>query len=302
MKLGLIGLGRWGSNYLDNLLRIRSVESINVAGRGHQYRNRSESNVSYTEDWKEVCNDSRISGLIIAVSPGSQYEITKYALQNRIPVLVEKPFTLSKEHTDELINLSKDNNVLCMVGYTHIFSSGYQDLKRSVLQCGDIRKLFSEGLSHGPFRNNVPILWDWGCHDIAMCIDLLNQKPQSATVKLIFKHPMNLSSEVLELNLDFGSNLLARCIVGNASEFKRRDFCVICDNGTFIYDGLSGGLSKQYTNAVFSNDSNRFKMQITPLECVLNEFINSLDSKKKYHYTLDLAKEVNDTLANIKLI
>jgi predicted dehydrogenase len=302
MKLGLIGLGRWGSNYLDNLLRIRSVEFIYVAGRRHQYSYRSESKVAYTEDWREVCNDSRINGLIIAVSPGSQYEITKYALQNRIPVLVEKPFTLSKEHTDELINISKDNNVLCMVGYTHNFSNGYQDLKKSVLQCGDIRNLFSEGLSQGPFRKNVPVLWDWGCHDIAMCIELLNQKPKSATVKSIFKNPTNTSSEVMEIKLDFGSNILARCIVGNASEFKRRDFCVICDNGAFIYDGLSGGLSKQYSTAVFSNDSNRFKMQTTPLECVLNEFINALESQKNYHYTLDLAKEVNETLAHIKLI
>ena len=302
MKLGLIGLGRWGSNYLDNLLRIKTVEFIKVAGRKDQFEKKSDRNVSYTEDWREVCNDSRIDGLIVAVSPGSQYEITKYSLQKGIPVLVEKPFTLCQDHTDELIKLSKVNNVLCMVGYTHIFSKGYQDLKRSVSQCGDIKGLFSEGISQGPFRISVPLVWDWGCHDIAMCIDLLNQKPLTTTVKSILKHPANSSSEILEIKLYFGSSIEARCIVGNASEFKRRDFCVICDEGTFVYDGLSGGLSKQYSTKVISNDDRRFKLQTTPLECVLNEFINALENNQKYHYTIDLAKDVNETLTKIKKI
>ena len=302
MRLGLIGLGRWGSNYLDNLLKISAVEYIHVAARKIQYEDKKKCNVQFTEDWREVCKDSRINGLIIAVSPESQYEVTKYALNMGIPLLVEKPFTLNKKHAHELINLSKNSNVLCMVGYTHIYSKGYQDLKLSVKKSGGIRNIYSEGISQGPYRINTPVLWDWGSHDIAMCIDLLNEKPRSATVKAIYKNSANPLSGLFEMNMVFGSGIMARCIVGNASEFKRRDFCVICDEGTFLYDGLSAGLSKQYSAKVFSSDISRFKTQITPLECVINEFIGAIENQLKYHYTLDLAKNVNETLDKIRLV
>jgi predicted dehydrogenase len=302
MRLGLIGLGRWGSNYLDNLLKIKAIEFIHVAASKKQFEDKKECNVQFTEDWREVCNDSRINGLIIAVSPESQYEVTKYALKIGVPLLVEKPFTLNKNHAHELISLSKISNVLCMVGYTHIYSKGYQDLKLSVEKSGGIRNIYSEGISRGPYRTNTPILWDWGCHDIAMCIDLIKEKPRSATVKTIYEDPTNIFSRLLEINMVFSSKIIARCIVGNASEYKRRDFCVICDDGTFIYDGLSAGLSKQYSNKVYSSDFDRFKQQITPLECVLNEFITAIENQTKYHYTIDLASNVNETLDKIKLI
>ena len=35
----------------------------------------------------------------------------------------------------------------------------------------------SEGGGLGPFRENISGLWDWGPHDISMCLDIVGSMP-----------------------------------------------------------------------------------------------------------------------------
>jgi len=303
MRIGLIGLGRWGSIFLQNLDLNPSIELIIAAGKSNQVTTQQKSKkIKLTDDWMKVSSDTSLDGLIIACPPVNQYEVVKYAIKTSIPLLVEKPFTLCSIQTVELANLTKKNNIFCMIDYTHLFSLGYQDLKKCVSLSGAVKNIFSEGLSIGPIRPNVPVLWDWGSHDISMCIDLLEESPSSITVETIHKNLDKHNSEILKIHMHFDSNIEARCVVGNASQFKRRDFCVVCDKGVFVYDGLSSGLSKQYSNEVISNDLNRYNIQKSPLENVIDEFLNSIKLNKTSHFTLDLATRVNDVLDRVNVI
>ena len=55
--------------------------------------------------------------LCIAVIPKHQYEIAKYALNNRIAVFAEKPLTTSVNTALELYELAKKNNLpnICLL-------------------------------------------------------------------------------------------------------------------------------------------------------------------------------------------
>ena len=301
MKIGLIGLGRWGKNYLGTLLSIPSVKFVHVAGRPEQKPNAQEfPGIRFTENWLEVCRDTSLSGVIVATPPQTHYEIAKLAIERKMPVLVEKPFTLCREQTHALYKLSQDSGVLCMVNYIHLFSPAYQDLKLGVSRAGEIRRIFSEGFSSGPYRKDVSVLWDWGAHDLAMCIDLLNESPEFMKMSELDSGNENPLAKLLTLNLTFPSKVKSRSVFGNASEFKRRDFCVVCDDGCFVYDGLSSGLSKQFSPRVFSYDSQRFRVQQTSLERAILEFLEYLKLGKRVHYTLKLAIKVNGALSKLE--
>jgi predicted dehydrogenase len=302
MRIGLIGLGRWGKNYLTLLSKLPEIEFVHAAGRLNQKPDAKEfPNILFTENWLEVCHDTSLNGIIIASPPKTHYEIAKLAIELGTPVLVEKPFTLCPKQTLALSKLSRNNGVLCMVNYTHLFSPAYRDLKSNIVRSGKINSIFSEGFSSGPYRTNVPVLWDWGSHELSMCIDLIGESPKSMKVSEIVKSKENPLAKLLMLKFTFPSKIEVRAVFGNASEFKRRDFCVVCEDGCFLYDGLSAGLSKQFSSRVFSCDADRFKVQKTSLECAVIEFLDYLRLGKNLHFTLELATKVNRTLETLNI-
>lgn len=300
MRIGLIGLGRWGKNYLTALSKFPEIELVHVAGRIYQKPIADEFPVMmFSEDWHEVCCNNSLHGIIVATSPQNHYEVASLALSRGIPILVEKPFTLCSDQTLALFNLSRNTEVFCMVNYIHLFSPGYQDLKSNIIKCGKVMSIFSEGYSSGPYRTGVPVLWDWGCHDLAMCIDLLDEAPDSIRMSELATVTEDPRAKLLILTMSFPSKVMARSVVGNASEFKRRDFCVVCEDGCFVYDGLSAGLSKQFSLENFSYHAEGFRIQRSSLDCAVHEFVTSLKLGCRNHHTLELAVKVNQTLATL---
>jgi hypothetical protein len=99
------------------------------------------------------------------------------------------------------------------------------------------------------------------------------------------------------MRVGFKSRVETNCTFGNASEFKRRDFCVVCEDGVFVYDGLSAGLAKRYSKGTSPLNEEYFKSQLTPLECVIEEFLISLSLNREWHSTLDLAYIINKSLS-----
>jgi predicted dehydrogenase len=300
LRLGLLGLGRWGKNYVETLLKMPEARLRGIAGRAHQLDCLKGSiRGLFQEDLRVVCQDPALDGVIVATPPETHYEIVKFALERGLPAFVEKPFTLSVSETDELHYLARKQNVLCMVNYIHLYSKGYEDLKKKVRACGRVREIYSESFAYGPFRSGAPVLWDWGCHDISMCIDLLGRTPEGVLKKVNLTSQIRPNAEIITAELSFSEDVAAKLTFGNLAEIKRRDFCVVCDGGIFVYDGLSRGLSKNYSNTLTSDNPLRFNQHPAPLECAIREFINCIKADQRMHFTLDLAKRVNKVLSRL---
>jgi len=300
MRLGLLGLGRWGKNYVKTIAQMPEIELVRICGRTHQ----SDSldghlRECFTSDWRQVCEDPSLDGIIVATPPKTHHEIVKFCLERGLPAFVEKPFTQRLDETRELLSLSQKFNVLCMVNYIHLYSRGYKELKKNVADGGRIKSIYSESFAHGPFRKDVSVLWDWGCHDIAMCIDLLGLSPESVKKTFCFKNSSEPLGEILTIELGFYDGPTASLTFGNLSEFKRRDFCVLSEKGVFGYDGFSQGLSKNYSQQLAPDDPARFKLQPSPLECGIREFVIHIARNENTHHTLALAERVNSILEKI---
>lgn len=300
-KIALIGLGRWGQNYLRLFRRMHDVDLVSVSGRAHQVENEgSDIKKIFKKDWREACQIPQLDGVIVATPPKTHYEIVKFALENNLATFVEKPFTLDSLQTNKLCELARDRKVLCMVNYIHLFSKGYQDLKSRLKIAGEVRQIFSESYSNGPIRAEVPVLWDWGCHDVAMCIDMLGHCPQQTTLINSISEESRVNAEILTISLGFYNGIEARCTFGNISQVKRKDLCVICDNGVFLYDGLNPGMSKQYSQVIDPDGPVLTVDQTSSLERAVREFLKYLANGNYVHRTLDLAVMVNQALAGIK--
>jgi predicted dehydrogenase len=155
LRIGLIGLGRWGTNYARTIRSLDGLELAVVSCRGECP---SELDLfSHARDWRALLDWEDLDGVVIASPPETHYEIASALLARGLPIILEKPACYSVNECNQLMELSLVHNVPCLVGYTHLYSSAYRRLK---LLNGTDRftpKINSVGLSNGPFRENVAV-------------------------------------------------------------------------------------------------------------------------------------------------
>tara|TARA_R110002050_G_scaffold159393_3_gene288831 strand:+ start:6316 stop:8040 length:1725 start_codon:yes stop_codon:yes gene_type:complete len=94
IKIGQIGKGNWGGRILSKL---KNIENISI-----------EWVCSSQDKWWQ---QEKVDWVIIASSNEFHYEQTKYFLENNINVFCEKPGTLCSKSLNELIQISKNNNL-----------------------------------------------------------------------------------------------------------------------------------------------------------------------------------------------
>jgi len=299
LRLGLVGLGRWGTNYAETIRSIDGLELCAIATKSQRPKMHGET--FQTCNWLDFLALPELDGVIIASSPEMHFKMAATFLAKGLPVLLEKPACFKVLCCEALMKLSFTRSTPCVVGYTHLYSSAYRSLKRNRHANNAAPKIRSSGLSNGPFRTNVDVLWDWGSHDVAMCLDFLSEFPVDVTVKLEESEPSKPNACIYSLGLRFPSGATSISRFGNISPVKERTFCVSSKHGETCYDGLDqklveiNGTSKRHFD---------YSQAPLPLTNLIVDFANCILNKDRFHPSLALAVEVTKVLstAEFKLI
>jgi predicted dehydrogenase len=147
VRLGLIGAGKWGKNYID-VAEAAGARVTWACGR----------------NWREAAA-GKIDALIIATPPEPRAALIRELAQYGYPMMVEKPLCLSMADA-EAIRLSQSH--VFLVNYQHLFSPKY-DWMRQRLN-GICPRVF--GVASGPEVRSYSLLWDYGPHFLAMAAGL----------------------------------------------------------------------------------------------------------------------------------
>lgn len=292
VRLGLIGAGRWGCRYIHTLNGMEGVELARLASGNPESRNLVPAGCAITTDWREVAEDAALDGVILATPPALHAEMAEAAMTAGLPVLIEKPLTLSLADAQRLVRSSRETGCLAMVGHTHLFSAAFRALKRQATALGALRELRSAGGNWGPYRSDAPMLWDWAPHDLSMCLDLVGASPvavdarQTETAAL----PGGVG-EAVEISLEFPEGVRAGIRVSNIDRQKTRRFEASFEKGGLVYDDLSAEKLCFYPR----NGADRIPVPFEPsmpLSNQLAEFCAAIRSGQSFHASLDLGLQV----------
>jgi predicted dehydrogenase len=236
IRLGLIGLGQWGKNYIHTIHSVPGVRLERIAANSERPVP-PVPDVPYTSDWRELVHSENVDAVIIATPPHLHAEMARECLISGKPALIEKPLTLDLASAQETLALAKECKVTLLVNHIHLFNGAWQTFKSAVREAGCIERIESTAGRWGPFRPDVPVLWDWGPHDIAMCIDLLMTTPESVHARRMEKRDTPEGfGETLSLQLQFPSNVNATITVSNLYPTKRRKFTAHTKTGNVTYE------------------------------------------------------------------
>ena len=238
VRLGLAGAGRWGRNYIRTIAGLSGVRLARVASNNPATVDLLPPGCLLVGSWRDLLDPSGDDGVIVSTPPASHAEIACAAIMRGLPVLIEKPLALSTADARAIRDLANDRHVYAVVEHTHLFSPAFRALKAFAMRHGGAREIHGEAGNQGPYRDDVSVLWDWGPHDVAMCLDLMQAAPSSIACTLRERSERNGGmAETVEIRLAFPAGV-ASILLSNMTDKKRR-LSVRCADTELVYDDLS---------------------------------------------------------------
>ena len=73
IKIGLIGAGKWGVNYINTIKNAEGVSIKKIACKNLKGKESLFQDYEITDNWQEVTFSSEIDGLLIASPPSTHY-------------------------------------------------------------------------------------------------------------------------------------------------------------------------------------------------------------------------------------
>ena len=141
IKMALVGCGRISYKHVeamvDNQDRVQLVALCDLDRkkaevRREQFESKTGKTVKIYKNYKEMLEHEDFDMVAIATESGKHYSISKYFLENKKHVLVEKPMALSTVEMDEMNELAKDNKVKLGVYHQNRFNDPIIELRKKI--------------------------------------------------------------------------------------------------------------------------------------------------------------------------
>lgn len=258
-----------------------------------------DSTCTIVSDWHDVVQRSSIAGVIIATPPTSHAAIARAAMDAGKAVLIEKPLTLSTGEAEMLLHLANRNESFVMVDHIHLYNSAFRELCRHIVDDGSaIRGIASSAGASGPFRSDVSVLWDWGPHDLSMCLRLLDASPVEVRAKCLERRRTERGDgETIQIELLFPNDVAASIILSNLLTQKKRSFGVNTETRRYLYDDTTDD-NLTVENKEASQRESLAVDPTLPLARVVETFADGILTNAKDRSGLVLGAEIVRILAH----
>lgn len=242
IRIGVIGCGHWGSNYLRVLNFMEEVEIVAACDsntKPFQRIKRQYPQIQQVEKPELIFENPRIDAVVIATPASTHFELVKKSLEAGKHTLVEKPLALTLPEAERLVDLADTAKKTLMVGHTFLYNPAVRKMKecidRGVL--GKIYYLQATRTHLGLFRNDVSAVWDLAPHDVSIFSYLLGQEPKKVSA-VGTRHLNSGLEDVAFMNLFYDNGILGNIHISWIDSNKLRQVAVIGSKARVLFNDL----------------------------------------------------------------
>jgi predicted dehydrogenase len=243
MRIGVIGCGYWGINYVRVFTELPRAAVARVADRRldrRQLIRQRFPSLLTCDDYQDILTDPAVDAVVVATPATQHYAMVKECLDHGKHVLVEKPMTTRVDHAEELVSLAAAQGVTLMVGYTFLYNGGIRKVK-SLLNSddfGEVYYLYATRTNLGPLREDVSAIWDLAPHDISIFDYLLGQAPMQ--VSAVGARPLRSKREdVGFITLTYANGVVGHIHVSWADPQKVRQVVIVGSRKRIVFDDVN---------------------------------------------------------------
>ncbi len=214
IRLGLLGLGRWGTNIARTLKEFPEVELMTDSAAAAQ-----------------------LDGVLIATPGSTHAEVAEPFIKKGLAVFVEKPFTTKLADAKRLQQRAEESGAVVQVGHVHLFNPAYRAAKKLVQASGAPHYILFEGMNNGPYRDDMSALWDWAPHDVAVLLDLTGELPKSVQAwEVDALRPGKNLFDMVTVRYQFSNGMVAVSLVSWLAPEKRKKITFIGERDSIVFD------------------------------------------------------------------
>ncbi len=178
VRIGQIGVGRWGRNLLRNLAALPTADVVAVCDPSDPAlaeAARLAPGARATRNADAVLGDDGVEAVVIATETPLHFEHAQAALQAGKHVFVEKPLAQTVDEAEQLVALAAKHDRRLMVGHLLRYHPAFQRVEAIAARgdLGDLRYLYSVRVNLGVVRQQENAFDSLAPHDLAVARALL---------------------------------------------------------------------------------------------------------------------------------
>lgn len=283
IKIGLIGVGKWGKNHLRSLSQIE-CDFVGISDVDKSKKEvAKQHNLEFFDDYKKLLE--RVDAVSITTPTYIHYEIVSECLNAGKHVIVEKPIASTSMESKKLVELAREKNLILSVGYLFRFNNSINRVKELINEIGEIQYITCRYIhSTKPPRKDSGAIINLGIHPI----DILNYLTQEIPKK-IYAKKKNLLSKKLEdsamMLLDY-QDFFATIEVSCTHPEKKRDIWIIAEKEKLYVDYFDQKITRYPIRIDYETveRSEPYEEKITknePLKDELEYFVKLIEEKNR---------------------
>ncbi|MDR3256294.1 MAG: Gfo/Idh/MocA family oxidoreductase [Endomicrobium sp.] len=285
IRTAVIGVGSLGQHHARILGQHPNskLEFVVDADKKRAEKIAKVNKTSYLTDFNALIG--KVDAVVIAVPTLYHYKAAKPLLQNRIHCLVEKPFTLSIEESEELIEIAKDKSLVLQVGHVERFNPAV------IAAVPFINKpKFIEVNRLGPYdprSNHIGVVLDLMIHDLDILFSLVKDKVIS--FEAYGAKILSDTEDIAKVRLKYANGCVADVSASRVSMEKYRRIRIFQPD-SYVSIDYAGKSLKVYTKkegkekitSLFDIDIKKPRLPSNePLFYELDNFLSSVIEGKK---------------------
>jgi predicted dehydrogenase len=182
LRVGVAGIGYWGSKHVRTLRSLDSVGHVAVIDPSAERVAKLRHSFPEVDGYPDLeAALPHIDALVIATPPSTHASIACTAMEAGKHVLVEKPLATGLHDAQRMVSTSEERGVVLMVGHTFEYHAAVWALREMVANgdLGDLYYLDTARLNLGLYQHDVNVLFDLAPHDISILNYVLGSTPTS---------------------------------------------------------------------------------------------------------------------------
>lgn len=243
IRVGIIGLGYWGPNYVRNFHKHNQSEVIwacDLSKTSLQKIQYQYPLVKTTPNYQDILNDLTIDCIAIATPPETHYKIAKDSLNSNKHVMLAKPLTTKLSGSKELLKIAKNKKLLLHGDLTYLYTASIKAIKEFLDRdlIGDILYYDSVRSNAGPIRDDASVIWDLAPHDLSIIDYLFKLKPLTVLAVGSKFHQQSTTEELAHITITYSNNFVAHIHLSWLSPVKLRTTYIAGTRKMILFDDV----------------------------------------------------------------
>jgi len=237
-RICVAGCGHWGKNLVRNFHQLGRLAGIfDVDQKRAETMAAQYPGVQVYPAFAQALADPDIHAIAIATPAEHHASMAIAALEAGKDVFVEKPLALTAEDGRAMVEASRKQGKLLVVGHLLIHHPAVKTIQQ-LLRSGELGRLeyvYSNRLSMGKIRQEENALWSFAPHDISIILRLTGQMPIEVTaVGGTYLQP-NIA-DVTVSNLLFERGIRAHIFVSWLHPYKEQRLVIIGSKKMVVFE------------------------------------------------------------------